>query len=164
MAETGIKIKPRMKDPQSRNPTKLEILNGMKDLPGFEKLDERHWSAIYASWDVAAETGKPASVKAIAAAAGVAPSTIKQWRCREDFLRAQEMVKIEVLHEWAPALVNRALKMALAGDKQMLKLFMENFILPNKKGEDDTPDTEINISWGAPEPKEVIDVVPNASE
>lgn len=128
----------------------------MRDLPEFQELDERHWTAIYAMWDISAATGKPATHKDIAKATGVGVSTIANWRCREDFLRASELVKLQVLFEWTPVLLTKGLQKAAEGDKQMLKLFLEH-MLPDKKEEDSEPETQINISWGEAEPIPVVD-------
>lgn len=148
----GVKIKPRLKNPDIVHPTKVETLEGLKDLPEFEKLNDSQWTAIYTMWDIAATKGRKASMTEIADIVGVAVNTVKRWRCREDFLRASELVKMLVLHEWEPILLNKAISMAVGGDKQMLKMFMEH-ILPNKQANKEQPDTEINISWGENTPE-----------
>jgi len=154
----GIKIKPNVHRAGNQKPSQVEIIDGIRDLPEFKNLDDRHWKSIYMMWDISAKTGRPATMAAISKATHIAQSTLKNWRCREDYLRASELVKLEVLNEWTPVILNKALQMAASGDKQMIKLFVEGFILPEKKKEEETiVSPEVHISWGDPDPIPVID-------
>ena len=143
-------IKPRVqtRETSTKNPSKREVLNGLQDDPKYAKLQEKHWKAIYASWDLAAEEGKKPSLRQISGRVGVSPNTIKYWRTRRDFLQAEIEVAWLVMGEWVPAMTVAALRDAASGkDKKMRQFFMER-VFPLPETEEAAPDTEINITWG----------------
>jgi len=155
MPRDAIKIRPRYKDPRQGYPTKVEILEGMKDNPEFAKLDDRHWAAIYATWDIVAAGQKP-TIKEVARRAGVHRSTISEWRCREDFLRASEMVQRVLLWDWAPLLVHRSLELAAQGDKKLMMFWLERMVPVVDKKKEPTNEFNFDLTWTTPEPNSAL--------
>jgi len=144
---------------ENESATKSLVIEGLKQKPEFVRLKEQHWDALYAEWSQAKE-GKPATTDEIGAIVGVSGQTIRNWRRREDFLKASDQMSMVVLHEWKPALVNRALKLAVGGDRKMLEFFLER-IYPKEGKDTDDPNALVNvqIDWSNTEaPVPVVDV------
>ena len=154
MPQDPNKIHPR-KSIESRCPSKREVLEGLRDDPRYIKLDERHWRAIYAEWDICAETGKKATMKEVANKTGVSVNTIQNWRTRRDFLEAQREVSWQILNEWIPILATKALNEAAVGkDKKALMFFLDR-IFPQVK-DADSSGSEVGtqvIVWGEQKPE-----------
>lgn len=155
MPKSGVRAKPARKKKEMPK-TPIEILNELKDDPDFVTVDDRQWAAILAAWDHAAMHGTPATLQVMADAAGVSLATVKRWRANEAFLRASEMAQRYILFEWTPALVNKGLRLALDGDRTLLKLFLESILPTRPHAPDATPeDPSVPVfAWepGAPPP------------
>ena len=160
-------IKPRIttRETSLKNPSKREVLNGMMDDPKYDKMQEKHWKAIFAEWDLATETpGKRPSLRKGGARCGVSPNTIKYWKCRRDFAEASREVAWWVMGDWIPAMTIGALQDATSGkDKKMRAFFMER-IFPTPEVKENAPDTEINITWGQGQPSPPDYVIEPAEE
>lgn len=150
-------------------PSKMEIIEAMKDDPRFLELHDKHWKALAAEWDIGAETGKPAKLAHIARRAGVNYATIKNWICRRDYLEAQVVLSQQVLQQWKPVLVGKALKDALNGNQRMLMFFMERIFPKLEPAPENSQGTQvqINVPWGgnpADNRATVLEIVPKSVE
>jgi len=138
--------------------TKSLVIEGLKQKPEFSRLKDQHWDAIYAEWSQAKE-GRPATAEEVGTIVGVSGQTIRNWRRREDFLKASDQMSMVVLHEWKPTLVNRALKLAASGDRKMLEFFLERIYPKDPKGGGDDSNALVNvqIDWSNTEAPPIVD-------
>lgn len=140
------KIVPRKKN-SSPDFSVSEIVEGMKDHPRFKDLTEKHWKAIHAMWDIIPGQG-PRPAKEIAELAGVAQTTVNNWRTRPDFLEASELMGRFLAHEYRPALVKSSLEDAVKGDKKERRFWLERMFPKEPITENQGKDIILNISWG----------------
>lgn len=113
-----------------------QIIADLRADPDFAEITDKMWFGIQRMWDTRAD-GKPLQMKEIAQEVGVSQETISRWRARRDFLMAHEAFGRAKLMVDAGAYYHAARKLALQGDKQMLKFFMEKLFPDEPKNKEE---------------------------
>lgn len=129
------------------------VLEYMREHPDYEKIKDEQWKAIYTLWDISVAKKKAPTHTEWSRASGVHSQTLYNWMAKPEFLQAINLVKIQVLTHMEPAIINKGYELAMAGDKALLKLFLEH-MLPQKAqpGPNDPP--PVSVSWLESEPNE----------